>query len=320
MTNQEIQSAALLDQPLAAPAQVSRPKPNLASLTGFPDRHAVRTDLPVVLALVADTAVILLSQALAFWVRFRSGWFPEAPDAGPVTFAEYMRLIVVGTSLLLFTFAHLRVYYPRNLINFPEASMAILKGTGVWVFAFLAISLALDFQPPISRLFALLSYLGCVIFLLPSRWLFSQLLQQERFISQFRRRVLCVGWNREANRLADAFSKDNHHLFEITGCLPSPDGTFQIPPPEEVKPMGSYQDLRAIIESKSVDVVVLTDLRLVMDDVVSLANLCEKEYVDFKVVPTYFPMALTKLHLETVSGVPILGALPPAPAKSFLPN
>ena len=84
--------------------------------------------------------------------------------------------------------------------------------------------------------------------------------------------------------------------------------------------MGSYQDLRAIIESKSVDVVVLTDLRLVMDDVVSLANLCEKEYVDFKVVPTYFPMALTKLHLETVSGVPILGALPPAPAKSFLPN
>ena len=317
MMNQQTGSATLLEYRRTPAAAPSRPTAVSASLALTPDRHSVRTDLPVTLALLGDTSVILLSQALAFWLRFRSGWFPVAAEAGPVNFLEYMRLIVVGTTLLLFTFAHLRVYSARNLINFTEASERILKGTGVWIFAFLAISLALDFQPPISRLFALLSYMGCVLFILPWRAALSGLLKQERFIRNFRRRVLCVGWNRDADQLTAAFAKDPHHLYEIVGCVPSPRGGFQAEPPTGLPTLGSFRDLEGLLTRKSVDVVVLTDLRLVMEDVVRLANLCEKEYVDFKVVPAYFPMALTKLHLETISGVPILGALPSAETKSY---
>ena len=309
MMNQQTQPApSLLAH--SRPAPVVAAKPARTGATETPDRHSVRTDLPVATALAGDTLVILLSQALAFWLRFRSGWFPVDPEAAPMLFLEYMRLIIVGTTLLLFTFAHLRVYYARNLINFNEAGTAILKGTAVWVFAFLAISLALDFQPPISRLFALLSYFGCVLFLLPWRWVYSRLLQQEGLIRHFRRRVLFVGWNRDADRMAEAICKDRHHLYEIVGCVTSPKGLFQTQPPPRMNQLGDYQELRGILERQKVDVVVLTDLRLVMEDVVSLANLCERQYVDFKVVPTYFPMAMTKLHLETISSVPILGALP----------
>lgn len=315
--NQQTESTTLFEYRRIPSAAPTRPAPVAVPPAITPDRHSVRTDLPVTLALIGDTAVILLSQALAFWLRFRSGWFPVAEDAGPVNFLEYMRLIVVGTSLLLFTFAHLRVYSARNLINFTEGSEGILKGTGVWIFAFLTISLALDFQPPISRLFALLSYMGCVLFILPWRAALSRVLKQERFIRHFRRRVLCVGWNRDADQLTAAFAKDPHHLYEIVGCVPSPKGGVQVDPPREMPVLGNYQDLRGLLARHAVDVVVLTDLRLVMEDVVSLANLCEKDYVDFKVVPDYFPMALTKLHLETISGVPILGALPPAKTKAF---
>lgn len=309
MTNQQVQPAPrLLAHSRPAPATATKPAPPVIAPT--PDRHSARTDLPVALALVGDTLVILLSQALAFWLRFRSGWFAVDPMAGPIFFLEYMRLIIVGTTLLLFTFAHLRVYYARNLINFHEASTAILQGTAVWVFAFLAISLALDFQPPISRLFALLSYVGCVALLLPWRWAYSRILQQEGTIRHFRRRVLFVGWNRDADRMADAISKDRHHLYEIVGCVTSPTGVFQTQPPRHTTQLGNYPELSEILEHQKVDVVVLTDLRLVMEEVVSLANLCERQYVDFKVVPAYFPLAMTKLHLETISSVPILGALP----------
>ena len=309
MTNQHAQSAPrLLAHPRTAPAVAAQPAPPVIAAT--PDRHSVRTDLPVVFALAGDTLVILLSQALAFWLRFRSGWFAVDPEAAPMFFLEYMRLIIVGTTLLLFTFAHLRVYYARNLINFHEAGTAILKGTAVWVFAFLTISLALDFQPPISRLFALLSYFGCVVLLLPWRWAYSRILQQEGTIRHFRRRVLFVGWNRDADRMAEAIGKDRHHLYEIVGCVTSPTGVFQTQPPRQTSQLGGYSELRETLERQKVDVVVLTDLRLVMEEVVSLANLCERQYVDFKVVPAYFPMAMTKLHLETISSVPILGALP----------
>jgi exopolysaccharide biosynthesis polyprenyl glycosylphosphotransferase len=42
-------------------------------------------------------------------------------------------------------------------------------------------------------------------------------------------------------------------------------------------------------------------------EIVSLANLCEKMMVQFKVIPSYFQILVSGLHLETVSGIPILG-------------
>jgi exopolysaccharide biosynthesis polyprenyl glycosylphosphotransferase len=42
-------------------------------------------------------------------------------------------------------------------------------------------------------------------------------------------------------------------------------------------------------------------------EIMGLANLCEKMMVQFKVVPSYFQILVSGLHLETVSGIPILG-------------
>ena len=39
----------------------------------------------------------------------------------------------------------------------------------------------------------------------------------------------------------------------------------------------------------------------------ALASLCEKELIQFKVVPSYFSILVSGLYLETLSGIPILG-------------
>jgi exopolysaccharide biosynthesis polyprenyl glycosylphosphotransferase len=38
-----------------------------------------------------------------------------------------------------------------------------------------------------------------------------------------------------------------------------------------------------------------------------LSQLCEREFVQFKVLPSFFQILVSGLHLETISGVPILG-------------
>ena len=43
------------------------------------------------------------------------------------------------------------------------------------------------------------------------------------------------------------------------------------------------------------------------DRIPQLAAQCEKEMVEFKIIPSYFPILLSALHVETVSGTPILG-------------
>ncbi len=52
---------------------------------------------------------------------------------------------------------------------------------------------------------------------------------------------------------------------------------------------------------------MLADLGLSFEEIVGLANVCEKELVQFKIIPSYFQILLSGLTLEPISGVPVLG-------------
>jgi len=53
--------------------------------------------------------------------------------------------------------------------------------------------------------------------------------------------------------------------------------------------------------------VLVADVNLSVKQWEALASLCEKEMVQFKVVPSYFSILVSGLFLETLSGIPILG-------------
>ena len=77
--------------------------------------------------------------------------------------------------------------------------------------------------------------------------------------------------------------------------------------PEHVRMLGDCTEMARILKAHQVDVVILADLGLVFEEIVGLANLCEKELVEFKIIPSYFQILLSGLKLEPISGVPILG-------------
>src|SRR4029077_20915089 len=54
-------------------------------------------------------------------------------------------------------------------------------------------------------------------------------------------------------------------------------------------------------------ILILADLEYERQRILHLANACEREMVEFKVVPSYFEILVSGLHLETVSGIPVLG-------------
>jgi exopolysaccharide biosynthesis polyprenyl glycosylphosphotransferase len=52
---------------------------------------------------------------------------------------------------------------------------------------------------------------------------------------------------------------------------------------------------------------VMADMSVPSGETLGLVNLCEKEMVEFKIIPNCFQILLSGLHLETMSGVPVLG-------------
>jgi exopolysaccharide biosynthesis polyprenyl glycosylphosphotransferase len=264
-------------------------------------------DFLISLSILGDSAMILLGLVLGFWIRFESGWIWFGVEAKGRVLGDYVGLITIGACFLLITFAFLRLYDTRTLLRFRHVAMIIFKGTTFWLFAYLGISLALKFEPPISRIYVLSSFLSALIMLLGWRWIFHKCLSIEAVASRLRQNILFVGWNEEAHRLSAAVATDCSHPYEIIGCVPSPLGGYEIPPPPGTRTLGAYAELPGLIERHAVDIVILSDVEPNKSEIVCLANLCEREFVQFKVIPSYFQILISGLKLETISGVPILG-------------
>lgn len=252
--------------------------------------------------------MIFVGLLLAFWIRFKSGWITFGVDAYQLyDLGDYVGLICVGVAFLLLAFAHLRLYESRNLLRGRRVGLIIFRATTFWLFAYVGVSLALKFQPPISRIYVSLSYVGTLGMLLGWRWCFHRVMRWERIAVGLRQRMIFVGWNDDAKRLTEMVLNDPSHPYKIVGCVPSPLGTFESQPPSNVPVLGDFSQFESILKSRCTDMVILADLNPDMTQIIGLANCCEKAFVQFKVIPSYFQILVSALHLETISGVPILG-------------
>lgn len=264
-------------------------------------------DFWLAITFAGDVIAILLGLVLGFWIRFRSGWITFGVEAPHIVFEDYLGLIAVGVGFLVVTFAYQGLYDIRNLLRLRRSSATIVRSASMWLFTYLGVSLVLKFDPPISRIYVAGSFLCVLAMVLSWRWLLDRLLQMEDVARHLRQRLLFIGWNAEAERMAQAIKQDPKHPYEVVGCVSSPGGDFQTAPVPAIRQFPAGEDLGALLDRNSIDIVALADLDPQTEEIVRLANVCEKHFVQFKVIPSYFQILVSGLRLETISGVPILG-------------
>jgi len=264
-------------------------------------------------AMAGDLAMVVAGLMLGFWLRFPSGLIPRTNtwwttgDTMKITFQDYSGLIAIGAFILFLSFLNQHLYRLQNLLRFRRVVRIVVQSSIVWLIAYLGLSLALKFDPPISRIYVLLSFICTLTMVLTWRYFFHRALRFAPISSALRQRVVFVGWNPEAARLAEVIHSDLAQPYEVIGCVPSPSGRFLMEPTRNLRSLGGYQDLPDILREGGVDMVVLADLDTSTGEIVGLTNLCERLMIQFKVIPSYFQIMVSGLALETISGVPILG-------------
>lgn len=259
-------------------------------------------------AFLGDLVAIVAGLLLAFWLRFYSGWIrfgvilPEPPRVG-----QYLGLFVVGTAFLLTLLTYTGLYQSRHLLRFRRTALLIVRSIMTWFVLYLGVSLALKFDPPISRIYAASSALACAVALIAWRGIFYAMIQSDSIAPRLRSRVLFVGWNEDTTRLCRSIFSDPSHPYEVVGCVPSAEGRLGKHAPADVPYLGDYNSLPELLRRRIADMVVVADLDPSTGEMISLANLCERHFVQFKVIPSYFQILISGLELETISGVPVLG-------------
>jgi len=267
-------------------------------------RDKALPDRLVITSLLCDSAIIIYALIFSFWFRFQTPIQEFGIPASP-TLRDYAGYLAFGGITLIFTLTAFGIYERQALLRFRFVSLQIAKASALWALGFLGFALIFKFQPPISRVFVAIAMFLVPGALLGWRAIFHGFLAHSSVAMSLRQRILFVGWNDEAERLTSAFTHDPGSAYEVVGCVNSMRARFQRKP--TVRVLGAYAELTGVMERESVDMVVLTDVNGVKGDIVGLANTCEREMVQFKVIPSYFQILVSGLHLETVSGIPVLG-------------
>jgi exopolysaccharide biosynthesis polyprenyl glycosylphosphotransferase len=261
----------------------------------------------VALSLLGDSAVVLSCLLLAFLIRFETGIREFGVSDPAVGIGHYVGHVLVGSALLVFLLANFRAHDPRNFLAVRRTFGIVFKTCLIWAVAFLALALVFKVEPPISRLFCAMACVVTMIGLFTWRWVFYCVLRRESIASRLRQRAVFVGWNEECDRASKRFGTGRANQISVGGVILPPDGQLPVQPPSDVPVLGTFGELRQIARNSEMDMVMVVDGVLNREQTIEVAEICGREFIDFKLIPSCFQILVSGLQIETIHGMPVLG-------------
>ncbi len=254
-----------------------------------------------------DLLVIVAGLHLAFWLRFETLMRGLGRTALRMDLSQYrghFLFLTVTLVLILFFSDFYGTGRPQRLRKLN--ALAITR-CFAWFLANLALSFELNTMPIVSRIFLCNAFVCTAGALLAWRWVFDKILSLPRVAEALMRRILFVGWSDQATTMLCHIRDDPKHYYEIVGCIPSVSGGYDLERPDTVSHLGDYSELAEILSEHSIDLAIVADQNPTRGELHTLVTTCEKEMVHLQIIPSCFQVLISGLHLETTSGVPVLG-------------
>ncbi|WP_395719459.1 exopolysaccharide biosynthesis polyprenyl glycosylphosphotransferase [Prosthecobacter sp.] len=248
----------------------------------------------------------VLAAYTAYWLRFHTA-LRDIGNFDEMTFRQYSGHMALGSLTLVLVMGWQGIYHQNVLLRSRWVSSKIAKGILIWTAGFLAITLALKLQPPISRVYVLLNGATALLLVLGWRSVFLSCLRAPGRIESLQQRALFVGWNTEARSLWKTLKRDQACAYDILGWVNTGGDEDSHPHDENLPCLGDLHEVERLVSTHAVDMVMVADLHGPREQMISLANLCEREMIQFKVIPSCFRIFVSGLTLETIAGTPVLG-------------
>ncbi len=273
------------------------------------ERRAWRTQesssphLWVLVSILGDLIMAVLAGYAAWGLRFHS--LREFGNWDDLALRQYTGHMALGTLTLLLAIGWQGIYDRHVLLRNRWIASKMAKAVLIWTLGFLALTLALKMQPAISRVYVALNGACSLLLLLGWRMVFNRFLRTPSRIRALQQRTLFVGWNEDAQRLWKTLSQDKAHAFDLIGWVDASGWREEAAPSSDIPFVGYIEDIHRVIARHDVDMIIVADLP--RQELVELANLCEREMIQFKLAPSVFRIFVSGLSLETIAGTPVLG-------------
>ncbi len=255
----------------------------------------------VTFTVLSDFLAMYLAFAIAWWLRFKSGLIPfqDTPDV-----AKYLALVTLWSLILLIVFHLLGLYNIRMPLPFLTEVARVTQGMCISLAALFALSFFLRPQYDFSRstvfLMAIFSMAWLLLLRNGLRRAWGQFLREHDLLQ----RVLLIGWGERSAELAQNIKSDINSGRQIVGVL-SDEEIRDLPP--DIPRLGRPGELSQILSRGTFDEVILGTLQMPHQQITDWILECEQHLVQFSLVPDLFEILASRVHLDFVSGVPLLG-------------
>jgi exopolysaccharide biosynthesis polyprenyl glycosylphosphotransferase len=212
----------------------------------------------------------------------------------------------LGAAVFIGAFACNGIYTREFLLDRRKQTLVLIDGwlgSSILFFGVMALFGSVLVALPFAALAAFTLLLALLIW----RVLLQGAMRCETITRLLRQRILILGWSESTAKLARQTWEDFVYPCEIIGYVeisPEADPTGS---PPTVPCLGTKEDLSEVLQRHQIDAAFLAGTEIDPNDILDLARVCQAEMVEFKVIPACFPALLSGMHIEWVSGVPILG-------------
>lgn len=168
------------------------------------------------------------------------------------------------------------------------------------------------FQPPNnSRLLVPFIWVCSIVILCLGRIVLSALVGLLHRLGLGETRVLVVGSGRLGKMIMQHIIASPHLGYSIVGFLHDMPNPYEAPGDFGRFPMlGTLEDLALVIRSMRVDEVVIALPSELHQQAIRSVRLCERLGASFKLVPELYELNLSRIDMEAIEGIPLLGIKP----------
>lgn len=260
--------------------------------------------------IAVDAVLINIAIAIAWYIRYELEWtVPLGEGFYFAPYTAYVPLAVVLTILAIGIFRIEGLYFPARGRSFLDEAYTLINGTTTATLLIMAITF---FVRPLvySRAVYVYTALLIVSLLAIARMVKRALIARLRARGIGVDRVLIVGAGEVGRALMRNIVAQPDLAYQVIGFV---DDHYERGHTDigRFKALGETQNLPVLLQELLVEEVIVTLPWTARDKIISIMELCQRYGVSAKVVPDLFQLSLSRVAMDAVGGVPLLGVREP---------
>ena len=261
--------------------------------------------LLIALTVLFDLCFVATAIVVAYWVRFESGWTPEAlafHKGGTPPLDDYFRLIPLMVIIWLMTLKALKLYRPESNATL-SAFWALCKATIIALIATLAALFFIYHHDAYSRWVMLLASGFSLVWLFLGRLVLHRFRQAIHAQGVGVSRVALIGnCDVRAERFIDVLKTRPNSGYELVGIVTETVGVDD----SAVPSLGESQDILEIVQKHRLDTLFISSPTVPNETILQILHACEGVPVQINVLPELSEFIKGGTAITFFEGIPVL--------------